>query len=137
MFSTERDQLRKKFFDAWQKHLNQSPVEPLEAEIIQVVLLHPEYHVILNDLDTYQARDFAEGNPFLHMSLHLAMREQLRTNRPHGIVAVFQRYCQKFQDPHVAEHQMMEVLTQVLWQAQQEGKMPDEQVYLELLRGKI
>ncbi len=136
MFSTDRDQLRKVFFDAWQKYKQHLPIEPLEAQLIEIMLLHPEYHSVLDQPDNFHLHDFAESNPFLHMSLHLAIREQVNTNRPAGIQAIYQQHCVKSQDAHIAEHIMMDCLAEVLWQAQQDGKMPDEENYLRLLLEK-
>jgi hypothetical protein len=134
MFSTDRNELRKVFFDAWHKHQQQLPIEPLEAQLIDIMLLHPEFHAILNDPEKFQADDFPEGNPFLHLSLHLAIREQIGTNRPAGITAVYDTLCRKLGVPLTAEHLMMECLGKTLWDAQQNNKMPDEATYLEALR---
>jgi hypothetical protein len=70
----------------------------------------------------------------LHLALHLALREQLATNRPAGIAQVHQRLAAADGDAHAAEHRMIEVLGQVLWDAQRAGRMPDERQYLEALR---
>ncbi len=131
---TERDELRQVFFEAWRKHQAHLPIEPLEAHIIEIILLHPEYHELLAHPEKYQTENFSETNPFLHLSLHLALREQINTNRPIGITAIYNTLCQKYPDPHHAEHKMLECLGQILWDAQQRGKMPDEQYYLETLK---
>lgn len=134
MFSNERDQLRNTYFETWRKHQQQLPVAPLEAQLLAVILAHPEYHAILNDPETYQSHDFVETNPFLHMSLHLAIREQVGTDRPQGIREIYQRYCVTFQNSLLAEHQMMACLAEMLQEAQQTGKMADDMVYLAALR---
>ncbi|MDR3476895.1 MAG: DUF1841 family protein [Gammaproteobacteria bacterium] len=132
--TTERDELRKVFFEAWRKYQLRSPIEPLESQLINIILLHPEYHALLSQPDNLQVENFNETNPFLHMSLHLAIREQVATNRPPGIQQIHQHLCEQFNDVHNAEHHMMECLADILWHAQQSGKMPDEQVYLERLK---
>ena len=71
MYSAERNELRKVFFEAWRKHQNQLVIEPLEEKIIHIILKHPEYHALLNQPEDFQEKDFDETNPFLHMSLHL------------------------------------------------------------------
>jgi hypothetical protein len=134
MFSNDRNQLRKVFFDAWQKHKQQLPLEALDAQLIDIMLLHPEYHAILSDPERFQTEDFLAENPFLHMSLHQAIREQINTNRPVGIKEIFAGLCHKLTDQLLAEHVMMECLGQTLWDAQQNKMMPDEQSYLEKLR---
>ena len=135
MFSQVRDSLREVFFKAWQKHKNQQPIEPIEAQLIDILLQHPEYHPILNNPETYQTKDFADENPFLHLSLHMALREQIQTNRPVGIQAIYQRLCTQYGDNLVAEHLMMPCLEECLWEGQRRGTLPDEQEYLEKLRG--
>lgn len=134
MFSNNRDEYRKVFFDAWQKHKTQQILEPLEAQLIEIILLHPEYHAMLDNPENHQTKDFDSSNPFLHMSLHLGIREQVATNRPLGIREVYIDLAEKYQDVHTAEHNMMEYLATVLWQAQKSGKMPDETEYLEGLK---
>jgi hypothetical protein len=129
-----RDALRRRYVDAWRRQRDGLPLEPLDAQITDVVAEHPEYHALL-EKDGALGTDF-EGavNPFLHMSLHLAVREQVGTNRPAGIAAVHQLLSQRFGSAHAAEHRMMEVLAAALWEAQQRGAPGDEQAYLERLR---
>ena len=126
----ERDDLRKIFFESWRKYKNTFPLEPLEAKIIDIILLHPEYHALLDNPDHFQQYDFDEGNPFLHLSLHLALHEQITTNRPKGIKAIYSTLYKKFNDKQKAEHAMMDCLAQILWNAQETGGMPDENTYL-------
>jgi hypothetical protein len=130
-----RDALRQRWREAWQRHRAGLPLESLQAQIVEVITLHPEYHVLL-ELDVPQADSAAPdgANPFLHLSLHLALREQVGTNRPAGIVEVHRRLARASSSPHAAEHRMIEVLATVLWEAQRAGRAPDESDYLELLR---
>jgi hypothetical protein len=133
-----RDQLRQAYVDAWRKHRERLPMEPLEAQIADVIALHPEYHAQLEKPEAVLARDFTpeggQSNPFLHMGLHLAVREQVATNRPTGIRAAFEQLVQRYGDPHAAEHAIIECLAEALWDAQRSGRMPDEQAYLERVR---
>lgn len=134
MFSNDRDDYRKVFFDAWRKHKENQLLEPVEAQLVAIMTLHPEYHAILEDPQNNQNKDFDASNPFLHMSLHLGIREQVSTNRPTGIQDIHKKLSEKYQDVHIAEHKMMEYLAKTLWDAQQSGKMPDEMAYLEGLK---
>jgi len=131
-------ELRRRYFDAWQRRLSNLPLEPLDAQIVSVIELHPEYHALMESLDSL-ARPFAveQGrvNPFLHMGLHLALREQLGTDRPAGIRQEYQRLTRTTADSHEVEHRMIDVLAQALWEAQRAGLAPDERLYLERLRG--
>lgn len=133
MFSTEREELRQLFFSTWKKYQEQKILEPIETQIIDIVLQHPEYHSILNDPEKYKRKDFNNGNPFLHIGLHLALREQINTNRPDGIHSIFQNLLKKH-DPLTTEHLMMDCLEKKLWEAQTNNKMPDETEYLEALK---
>ncbi len=139
-FDTQsRDELRQAYVDAWRKYRERVPMEPLEAQIADVIALHPEYQAQLEDLDTALARDYSpeggQSNPFLHMGLHLAVRDQIATDRPIGMRAAFEATVRKRGDAHEAEHAIIECLAEALWEAQRAGRPPDEQAYLERVRG--
>jgi hypothetical protein len=113
------------------------PLTPLEAQIADVIALHPEYQPLLEDPDALAAEFTVEQgriNPFLHMGLHLGLREQLATRRPAGIEQVHARLAARLGSTHDAEHRMIEVLAETLWEAQRAERAPDEQRYLERLR---
>ncbi len=131
---TERDQMRRVFFEAWQKNRENKLLEPLEALIVDIILLHPEYHAMFDHPHLPIPVELQEAHPFLHISLHLALREQISADRPAGIKIIFEQLCLKFQDKQIAEHRMLDCLGQILWDAQQTGRLPDEQYYLEKLR---
>jgi hypothetical protein len=132
-----RDELRSLYMESWRKHRERVPMEPLEAQIADVIALHPEYHSALENaaaLDKDYTPESGQSNPFLHMGLHLAIREQVATDRPQGIKAVFEAAVKMFGSPHEAEHQMIECLAEALWDAQRSGRAPDEMAYLERVR---
>jgi hypothetical protein len=133
----DRGQLRAAWREAWRRHLQGLPLEPLQAQMSDLIRMHPEYAQHLDGAMTANNAAEADGgatNAFLHLALHLALREQLATNRPAGIAQMHQRLATATGDGHAAEHRMIEVLGQVLWDAQRAGRMPDEQLYLETLR---
>lgn len=138
MFGNDRTQMRKMFLDSWQKACNKEPLTELERQIVEVVQQHPEYHPLLRDRQAILDRDFTpemgETNPFLHMGMHLGIREQVATDRPPGIADLNRRLILRSGDPHQAEHQIMECLGLMLWEAQRTGQNPDEQQYLESIR---
>jgi hypothetical protein len=132
-----RDELRRRYVDAWRRRLGNLPLEPLDAQIVDVIELHPEYHTLLageDALDRPFTVEQGQVNPFLHMGLHLALREQLGTNRPVGIQREYLRLGRALDDAHAVEHRMIDVLAEALWEAQRAGRAPDEQVYLERLK---
>lgn len=135
MFTNNRNAYRQTFSNAWQKYLKKLPLETLEMELVEIILLHPEYQSFLENTAQIENQEFAlEENPFLHMSLHIAIREQIKTNRPAGIKTIYQRLLLQYPNPHDVEHHMIQCLAQLLWQGQQMGEMPKDEVYLEMLK---
>lgn len=126
-----RDALRGAWRAAWHRHCDRLPLEPLQAQMADLIALHPEYQAQMAAGAVPDSA--ASANAFLHLGLHLALREQLATDRPRGIAAVHRRLSAATSDGHEAEHRMIEVLAQALWEAQRAGRMPDEQTYLEAL----
>jgi hypothetical protein len=135
-----RDQLRRMYVEAWRKHRERVPMEPLEAQIADVIAAHPEYQALLDDPDRAMHEDYTpergESNPFLHMGIHLAVREQVGTDRPAGIRAAYQALVQRHGE-HEAQHLLGECLGRALWEAQRAGRPPDEHAYLESIRRLI
>ena len=136
-----RDQLRLAYAQAWAKHLGHAPLAPLEAQIADVIEAHPEYQRIVADADTAVGFEPNPGdaaqNPFLHMGLHLAVREQLSVDRPPGIRDLKRQLQIRYGDEHRAEHALMEALGEELWMAQRDGRAPDERQYLVLARNRL
>jgi hypothetical protein len=105
---------------------------------VALIALHPEYHALLEDARRHLTRDYGpeggEINPFLHLSLHLAVAEQLGIDQPPGIRAEFERLRASRDDEHAALHAVLECLGETLWQAQRLRAAPDAEVYLACLR---
>ncbi|MCK8514839.1 DUF1841 family protein [Methylonatrum kenyense] len=141
MFSSDRDTLRHQYIDAWRKYREGLPLTPLEDMIARVVVDHPEYHALLESGEKGMQREYlpedGETNPFLHMGMHLAIREQVSTDRPAGIRAVHRTLSERHGGPVEAEHQMIDCLAETLWQAQRNQRPPDEQAYLRNLKALI
>lgn len=135
MYTNDRNAYRQAFYTVWQKHLKQLPLDPLEAQVCHIILQHPEYHRFLDAPSSFEKQEFAlEENPFFHMSLHLAIAEQLQTNRPHGIREIHQALIEKFSDQHSVEHHMMACLSRMMWEAQQTGTMPVDEIYFQAMK---
>jgi hypothetical protein len=132
-----RDQLREMYRSVWRKFKTQQTLSPLDRQIVAVISEHPEYRVIVEsaaaDLANYSPRG-GQLNPWLHMGLHLAIREQVSTDRPAGIAEVHARLASQAGGAHEAEHRMLETLATAMFDAQRSGKPPDEAVYLDRLR---
>jgi len=135
IFGQDRNELRRMYADAWRKHLDKALLSPLETQIVQVLSEHPEYHdAVTGDLNKDYTVEGGKTNPFLHMGLHLGIREQVATDRPGGIAALFNNLKTKSGDAHEAEHAMIDCLAETLWEAQSQNLPPDEAQYLERLR---
>ncbi len=136
-----REQLRQSYADAWRKRLAGSPLTPLESMIADVIELHPEYQAMVGNslaaVDFQPAADSAAENPFLHMGLHLAVRDQVSVDRPPGIRDLQREGASRLGDVHGAEHTLMEALAETLWEAQRAGRPPDEVRYMELARRRV
>lgn len=134
----DRGGLRRRYLEAWRRHRAGLPLEPLDHQLVEVIEQHPEYHGLLEHDPDAVARDWTpesgQANPFLHLGLHLALREQVVTDRPPGISAIHRELARRLGDPHLAEHGMLERLAEALWQSQRSGRAPDEAAYLESLR---
>ena len=134
MFNPSREQVRRFFCDAWKKHRERLPLAGAEVTAADIAARHPEYHSLLADADSAVAREWVpEGgqmNPFLHLSLHLAIHEQISIDQPHGIRAAFERLRQRM-DVHDAEHVLLECLGETIWQAQRNGGPMDAVAYVD------
>jgi Domain of unknown function (DUF1841) len=138
MFNPSRDQVRQFFFDAWRKHRERELLTGLDSVAVGVMLLHPEYHPVLDDPERYQDREYRPdagvANPFLHLSMHLAIEEQLSIDQPPGIRREFARIAARLGERHAACHAVMECLAETVWRAQRDAMAPDTPAYLECLK---
>jgi hypothetical protein len=137
MFNPSRDQVRQFFCTAWRKHRERLPLVGAEVTAADLAARHPEYHPLLDDAEDALAQEWTpEGgqmNPFLHLSLHLAIHEQLSIDQPPGIRAAFEALRAKM-EPHAAEHVLLECLGETIWRAQREGQPMDAMAYVEQIR---
>ncbi|MDD3353858.1 DUF1841 family protein [Zoogloea sp.] len=137
MFDPSRDQARQFFLTAWTKHKNREVLTQLEVIAADLIAHHPEYHPLLDNPEAIH-KDFSpedgQINPFLHLSLHLAIEEQLSINQPPGIREAFE-LCQARQgDRHAALHDVLEALGETLWRAQRDKAPLDGKAYVDAVR---
>lgn len=137
MFNPSREQVRRFFCDAWKKHLERLPLVGAEVTAVDIMVRHPEYHALLADAEGALEKEWTpeagQMNPFLHLSLHLAIFEQVSIDQPPGIRAAFETLRARL-DPHEAEHTILECLGETIWRAQREGGPMDAQAYVEAVR---
>ncbi len=140
LFNPSRDEVRDFFFDAWAKFKAQKSLTDLEKISLAVMHIHPEYHRILDAPAQFKQQEyfpeFGETNPFLHMSLHLSILEQISINQPIGISPIYQTLKTKYQNEHDAQHAILECLGEVIWQAQRNNTAIDANYYVQLLQQK-
>ena len=134
MFDPSRDQVREAFFEAWRKYRAGEPLVGVEALALDAILAHPEYHGLLGQPERFRGKDYdGESNPFLHLSLHVALAEQLSIDQPPGIAQRFAALLARTGERHAAMHEAIECLAETVWRAQRDGAPPDAAGYLECL----
>ena len=137
MFNPSREQVRQFFCESWRKHRERLILEGAEAVAADLIAEHPEYHTLLENPQAAIEQEFTpengQMNPFLHLSLHLAIADQLSIDQPPGIRAAYEALRKRL-DVHDAEHALMECLGETIWRAQREGGPMDAEQYLESLR---
>jgi len=138
VFTQDREQLRRVFVESWRKFRANEALEPLEQLIVQAIHAHPEYHALFDWPDKLLDKDYTpemgQSNPFLHLGLHIAVQEQVATDRPVGIRALYQRLAARLDDAHAADHRIAECMAETLWSAQRAGAAPNEAAYLACVR---
>ncbi|MCY4221720.1 MAG: DUF1841 family protein [Thiotrichales bacterium] len=137
LYGNDRDDLRRAWVDAWSKSRAGQPLEPLERLLAEVIAEHPEYHPALETpaaLEREFTPEAGRTNPFLHMGLHVAIREQLATDRPPGARALYAKLLPRYPDAPRRGLALREWLAATRGDAQREGARPDEDRYLARVR---
>ena len=138
MFAPSQQDVRRFFCEAYRKQRESLPLTPIEALAADWISQHPEYFDDLADLPRALASvyDVEAGrtNPFLHLSMHLSITEQIAIDQPSGIKQAHALLARKLGSAHEAQHQVMECLGEMIWASQRSGLPPDGQRYLECVR---
>jgi hypothetical protein len=122
------------FYRAWRSYRDGVPLAGMDALALDVILQHPEYHAALEQPERSRDRDYVdESNPFLHMSLHMALEEQLSIDQPPGIRRAWEALLARAGDRHRALHEALECLAETLWRSQRDAMPPDAAAYLSCL----
>jgi hypothetical protein len=138
LFNPSREEVRQFFCDAWAKHQSAGILTPMESIAARWMVEHPEYHQVLSHLEQAKSQEYTpekgETNPFLHLSMHMSISEQVQVDQPPGIREVSRQLMVKLDSEHEAQHRIMECLGEVLWNAQRQGTPPDMQAYIESIQ---
>ena len=138
MFNPSQQDVRRFFCETWRKAQAREVLTPLESIARDWLLQHPEYDRDFSDVDQAMAADYGvdrgQANPFLHLSMHLSIAEQVSIDQPPGIRAAFDALAAKTGSAHDAHHEIMECLGEMLWNAQRSGLPPDGAAYVASVR---
>jgi hypothetical protein len=138
IFNPTREEVRRFFCDTWKKKTDKHILDSMETLAGDWMEQHPEYHALLSDPEGALEQDYTpergETNPFLHLSMHLSISEQISIDQPPGIRELAEKLSKKLGSEHEAQHCMMECLGQAMWEAQREGKPLNPENYLEALK---
>ncbi len=138
MFAPSQNDVRKFFCETHRKLADAAPLTPMEAAAADWITEHPEHHAELADLPAALAAvyDVEAGrtNPFLHLSMHLSISEQIGIDQPRGIKQAVELLAAKRGSLHAAHHEVMECLGEMVWASQRSGLPPDGEKYLECVR---
>jgi len=141
LYSQDRNQLRMVFFQVWEKQQTGQTLDAMETILANIIKMHPEYHALLSKQDQNLEKDYhpdmGETNPFLHLSMHIAIHEQLSIDQPAGIQDAYQQLQLKLKDAHEVEHIIMECLGEMTWKSQKYQSMPDQVEYLNCIKKQL
>jgi len=115
VFYQDRKKQREFLANSWQKYTRNKPLEPLEKQLASIIEIHPEYHDLIGNIDSEYFPEQGGVNPFLHINLHLALRDQLSSNQPKGVKEVHQKLINHYKDSHGVEHLMMECIAEMIY----------------------
>jgi hypothetical protein len=137
MFTPSSHDVRRFFCEALRKQRAGEILTPMDAMAADWIARHPEYHDALADVEDALTRDYSveggQANPFLHLSMHLSIAEQVSIDQPRGIRAAHDALVQRLGE-HEAHHQIMECLGEMIWSSQRSGLPPDTEAYIDCVR---
>jgi hypothetical protein len=141
MFTPSSNDVRRFFCEVFRKHHAKEILTPLESMALDWIVQHPEYDDALQDAEAAVARDYSveggQANPFLHLSMHLSIAEQVSIDQPRGIRAAYEALTRKLDSSHEAHHVIMECLGEMIWNSQRRGLPPDGEAYVEAVKRRL
>ena len=137
LYSQDRTEQRQFLAKSWKKFTNKETLEPLEKLLASIIQIHPEYHGLINNVDSNYFPEQGEVNPFLHINLHLALRDQLSINQPTGIKDAYDQLLVKLKNEHAVEHLMMDCIAEMIFSSQKNQAPMDHQAYFQCIQNQV
>ena len=138
MFTPSQHDVRRFFCETHCRQRQALPLTPMQTLAARWIAEHPEYHAALADVETALAASYSveqgRTNPFLHLSMHLTISEQVAIDQPHGIGQAFETLQARLGSAHEAQHRLMDCLGEMIWASQRSGQPPDGHAYLDCVR---
>ncbi|MDQ2735480.1 MAG: DUF1841 family protein [Pseudomonadota bacterium] len=138
MFAPSPSDVRNFFVEARRKRLDAAVLTPLETIAADWIDAHPEYAADLADAEAARVASYGaetgRENPFLHLSMHLSISEQVGIDQPRGIRHAFEQLTARLGSAHEAQHEVMECLGRMLWDSQRSDRPPDGDAYVDCVR---
>jgi len=136
LYSQNRSEQRAFLSNAWVKFQNNEGLDPMEFQLVEIIKLHPEYHHLIQTTDAEYFPEHGQVNPFLHINLHLALREQLSINQPIEVRLAYDSLLEKIKDPHEVEHTLIDCIAEMIFLAQKNHSPFDYENYKRCLNNK-
>ena len=138
MYAPSQNDVRTFFCETYAKNRQGLLLTPIESQAAQWIDQHPEYSDDLSDLaaalDAVYVVEDGRTNPFLHLSMHLSITEQISIDQPRGIRQAVELLAAKRGSLHEAHHEVMECLGEMIWASQRSGLPPDGHAYIDAIR---
>ena len=148
---SSRSDMRRYFCEVYAKWCRGDPLDAMEALLSAWMQEHPEYHAALaqpqqptqpqlqpQSLQGHapQPEHADSANPFLHLSMHLALSEQCSIDQPHGIRQAMELLAARLPSLHDAHHAAMDCLGEMIAHSQRTGQPLDGDGYLACVQRK-
>jgi hypothetical protein len=138
MFNPSQEDVRKFLCAAYRKYAARTVLSPLENIAARWIAEHPEYHALLADepgaIEAQFPPEAGKTNPFLHLSMHMTISEQVQIDQPVGIQAGYEALRNRLGEAHAAHHEIMECLGEMIWNAQRNHQPPDGAAYVQCVK---
>lgn len=119
----------------WQLALAGAPLTIEQMRLVRVMQEHPEYRSIWDNPEEASAglEDLTEPNPFLHVTAHMMVEEQIAGRNPPDVAVVVSRLTRSGDSRHEAIHKVANVLMGEVWDVLAKKREFDREKYVRRL----